>query len=58
MARLMVLYDPDEKISGLPNEVRLRMGVMEASLSLGEDPTLEEIEDAAKRLMALLVEQL
>lgn len=58
MARLMVLYDPNERLSGLPNEVRLQIGVKEASLSLGEDPTLEEIEDAAKRLMALLVDQL
>ena len=58
MARLMVIYDPNERISGLPNEVRPKMGVKEASLSLGEDPTLEEIQEAASSLMVLLTKQL
>jgi hypothetical protein len=59
MARIMVIYDPNNRIRGLSPDTLKRLGVKEAVLSLAEDdPTLEEIQTAAGKLIALLVEQL
>lgn len=58
MPRLMVIYDPTDRIEGLPTHIAKDRGILEAKLSIGENYEPEEIADIANRLSALLLEQM
>ena len=58
MARLIVVFDPNDRISGIPVEEMKRLGVKEASLSIPENLEGNDIYAIAKKLSELLLEQL
>ncbi len=58
MARLMVIYDPNDRISGLPPDTLKHLGVKEAVLSIPEDLEGNDIYALARKLSELLLEQL
>jgi hypothetical protein len=58
MPKLMVVYDPKDKVSGLPVEMRRQYDIMEATLSVPEDLEGLDIYSLARKLAELLLEQL
>lgn len=58
MPKLVVLFDPNDRISGLPPEEMRRMEVKEATLSVPEDLEGSDIYHLARKLAELLLEQL
>lgn len=58
MPRLMVIYDPTDRIEGLPQHVKKDRGILEAVLSIGEGQEPEEIAGIASQLTTLLLEQM
>jgi|HubBroStandDraft_1064217.scaffolds.fasta_scaffold08818_7 hypothetical protein len=58
MPKLMVVYDPQDKVSGLPIEMRRQYDIMEATLSIPEDLEGLDIYALARKLSELLLEQL
>lgn len=58
MPNLTVIYDPDDKISGLTVEDRKRFGIKQANLSIAEDLEGSDIYALARKLAEMLLEQL
>lgn len=58
MPKLIILYDPDDKISGMKPEDRKRFGVKEATLSLADDVDGLDLRAVAIELAGLLISQL
>lgn len=62
MAKLMIVFDPTDKISfGYNADARERLvreGLRSAELSLGDDLGERDIYEIARRLSELLLEQL
>lgn len=58
MPKLMVVYDPEDKVSGLPPEMRKQYNIMEATLSIPEDLHGHDIYALARKLSEMLLEQL
>jgi hypothetical protein len=56
--KLMVIYDPTDRLSGLPAEERKRWSVQEATLSLPEGLEGKDIYALARKLAELLLEQI
>lgn len=57
MPKLMVVYDPEDKVSGLPVEMRRQYNIMEATLSVPEDLEGNDIYALARKLAEMLLEQ-
>lgn len=58
MPKLMIVYDPDDRISGLTPDMRKHLCVSEATLSVPEGLEGKDIYTIARKLAELLVEQL
>jgi hypothetical protein len=58
MAKLMIIYDPNDRISGLPPDELRRLGVKEATLSVPEDLDGSDLGMVARNLAELLLAQL
>ncbi len=58
MPKLIILYDPDDKLSGLPPETLRKLNIKEATLALREDHEVDDVRAAADGLLKLLIEQL
>ena len=54
----MVIYDPNERVSGFSAEVLKRLGVKEAAISIADDLDGEDISAVASKLAGMLLEQL
>ena len=58
MPNLIVIYDPKDRVSGVPVEYRRSEGVREASLSIKDNMEDRDIYTLARKLAELLLEQL
>ena len=58
MPKLMIIFDPLDRVSGFRPEDRERIGVKEATLSIPDDLDGNDIYAIARKLAELLLEQL
>jgi hypothetical protein len=57
MARLLIIYDPDERVTCCPPEYK-RGNLKEAVLDISNDIESQDIYNLARKLAELLLEQL
>ncbi len=58
MAQLLIVYDPNDRISLMPTDQRKHLDVKEAILPVAEDLENSDIYTLARKLAELLLEQL
>jgi len=57
MPKIIITYDPTDRVVGFIVDVKKQLGIKEASLSLPEDLEGIDIYNIAKKLAELLLEQ-
>lgn len=58
VAKLMVIFDPTDRVKGFDPEHANRIGIKEASLAIPDDLDGQDIYALAQKLAALMLEQI